>query len=460
MFSVGALLVGLPVVLIRLFFPLQLQQSDAINVERALVLLRGDNLYPDSAHGGPYLYSAYPPLFFYLEAILLKFIRNIWLPGRLLAFLGYTGCGTLLGIWARRKWGWAWGIFLPALFLIFPTWVRWATADRPDTLFIFLNFFAFLILYRMETEGEDSFRKVAGAGLLNAAALLLKQSALTLTMAYGVYCLLKGQWKKVGLFSVSGLVPSALVFAWEQHRSGGEYYRHTVTWLDTGYHWNLLWYWISHDFAVECGWLVILLLTLFLSKKIHWLLVCQAAFASTTLLSLGREGGAENYWLEFLLYGVFLMGEGFHAPMRRTVASWVRPSRLSWVLVFLMFVGLVGALRFHWPSFPTVQEINEKYNAMLLLKKGECLALDTDLVVMARKRVWIQPFEYKAMVEKGVWPVDPLLNDIREKRFSTIEIYDIPKQYLLPDSVVDEIWKNYHLKLRKYGRLWLEPNPV
>lgn len=296
--------------------------------------------------------------------------------------------------------------------------------------------------------------------MLNAAALLLKQSALTLTMAYGVYCLLKGQWKKVGLFSVSGLVPSALVFAWEQHRSGGEYYRHTVTWLDTGYHWNLLWYWISHDFAVECGWLVILLLTLFLSKKIHWLLVCQAAFASTTLLSLGREGGAENYWLEFLLYGVFLMGEGFHAPMRRTVASWVRPSRLSWVLVFLMFVGLVGALRFHWPSFPTVQEINEKYNAMLLLKKGECLALDTDLVVMARKRVWIQPFEYKAMVEKGVWPVDPLLNDIREKRFSTIEIYDIPKQYLLPDSVVDEIWKNYHLKLRKYGRLWLEPNPV
>lgn len=459
-FSLCALVIGIPTLIIRLFFPLQLQQGDAINVEMALVLLRGDNLYPDPAHGGPYLYSAYPPLFFWLQAGLLKFIHNIWLPGRLLAFLGYAGCGMLLGFWARRNWGWAWGLFLPSLFLIFPTWVRWATADRSDTLLIFFNFSAFLLLYRIEKEGNSSLTQAGGAGLLNAAALLMKQSALTLTLAYGFYCLLKGQWKRLTAFLVSSLFPVAVVFAWEQYRSGGEYYRHTVTWLDTGYDWGLLGYWLSHDFIGECGWLLAFLAVLLLSKRLHLLVVLQLAFSSMALLSLGRDGGAQNYWLEFLLYGIFTVGEGYHAQPAGPLDRWVRPSRLSWALVFLMFLGLVGALRFHWPAFPPAQLINEKYDAMLLLGKGESLALDTDLVVMARKRVWIQPFEYKAMVEKGYWSMEPLLKDIREKRFSTIEIYDIPKQYLLPQAVVDEIWKDYHLKVRKYGRLWLEPNPA
>ena len=89
---------------------------------------------------------------------------------------------------------------------------------------------------------------------------------------------------------------------------------------------------------------------------------------------------------------------------------------------------------------------------------GEHLALDLDLPLMAGKRLWVQPAEYTAMVDQGIWSAEPLLKEIRTKKYSTIELYDIPRQYLLPDQVVEEIMRNYHMGIRKYGRLWMVPN--
>lgn len=119
----------------------------------------------------------------------------------------------------------------------------------------------------------------------------------------------------------------------------------------------------------------------------------------------------------------------------------------------------VTAIQGKSPDVPSADEISMKSEAAQIYKGlGEHLALDSDLLLMAGKRIWIQPFEYFAMVKRGHWKMDPLLNDIRTKKYSTIEIYDMPGQYLLPQPIVDEIGKNYHVVIRRFGRLWLFPN--
>jgi hypothetical protein len=462
-FAVSFFFLVLPTLYQRLTCPIQLQQADAINVERAMILIRGENLYPDPTKGGPYLYTAYPPLFFWLEAQLIMNLHSLWLPGRLLAFTGYIGCGLLLGFWAFARWGKIWALLLPALLWTFPSWQRWGTVDRPDTLFIFLQFTAFLLLYRQVIDGasggRDGMKLTLLAGLLEACAVLIKQSSISLLLANGVYCLFSKRWKNLFMFYAACLIPVGMVVVWESVVTGGLFSRHTFVWLNTGFKWDLLWYWLSNDLIVEAGWLLALLLIVLFSMGVPALLGWQMLFGTLNLISLGRLTGAENYWLEFILMALFCVGECAgrekHSPrLPSQFGKWAR-----WAMVIGIAFILCSSIKGNKPEVPSASEVEAKMDAAKIYDMpGEHLALDTDLPLMAGKRIWIQPHEYSAMVKQGFWSVDPLIRDIRTKKYSTIEIYDLPVQYLLPQPIVDEIGKNYHVVLRRFGRLWLSPN--
>jgi hypothetical protein len=430
-------------------------------VERALIVLRGDNLYPDISKGGPFLYTAYPPLCYWLEAILIKVFSNLWFPGRLLAFVGYLGCGFLMMGWGWKRWGVLPALLLGSLFLCFPSWARWGTMVRPDTLYLFVNFAAFLLLYRFTEKSENSKTKwvLFAAGILNGSALLLKQSAYSLIGTYGIYCLAKRQWKNFMIFFLSAMAGVVPVCILENSQSHGLFYDHTVRWLNTGYQWKTLWYWLSSDFLREVGWLAGLAFIVVFFKKTPLLLGAQILISVFNLMSLGRGGGAENYWLEFVLYGMFFAGEGyFCSDFHPWVSEKIKMGFYS-VFIFSMLMGLVIDLQGQWPSLPTADSIFTKKEALKIYTlSGEHLALDSDLPLMAGKKIWIQPYEYTAMVHQGFWTVEPLLQEIHVKKFSTIELYDIPEQYLFPPEVVREIQKDYHVGIRKFGRIWYVPN--
>jgi len=454
----GYFLCGLPVLLQRLNFLFQLQQSDAINVERALILLRGDSLYLDISKGGPFLYTAYPPLFYWLEAPLIKLCSNLWFPGRFLAFVGYLGCGFLMMGWGWKRWGAVPALLLGSLFLCFPSWARWGTMVRPDTLYLFVNFVAFLLLYRF-TENSKMKWLLFAAGILNGSALLLKQSAYSLVGTYGIYSLAKKRWKDFAIFFLTAMAVVLPVCVFENNQSHGLFYDHTVRWLNTGYQWKTLWYWLSNDFLREVGCLALLVLIVCFFKKTSLLLSVQILISIFNLMSLGRGGGAENYWLEFVLYGMFFVGECyFFSDFRPWVSEKIRAG-FSWVFILLMLAGLLMNFRGQWPDLPTNDSVLTKKEALTIYTlPGEHLALDSDLPLMAGKKIWIQPYEYTAMVHQGFWAEEPLLQEIRSKKFATIELYDIPEQYLLPPTVVREIQKDYHVGIRKFGRVWYLPN--
>ena len=363
-FAFTSFLFFLPTLTQRLICPIQLQQSDAINVERALIVLRGENLYPDPTRGGPYLYTAYPPLYFWLEALLMKATHSLWLPGRLLAFIGYFGCGLLMGCWAFKRWGKVWALLMPSMLWIFPSWERWGTVDRPDTLFIFLQFFAFILLYRQEIDegwaGKSPFNWIAMAGILEAAAILIKQGSISLLLAYGAYCFFKKKWKNLSVFFSFALGPVFLVCFVENLTTGGLFFRHTVSWLSTGYRWGLLWYWLTNDLVREAGWLLALVLILVLTVKNPALLAWQLLFTTFTLFSLGRLGGAENYWLEFFLFCLFFAGESIATGEAFT---WVPNrwwARARWMIILTLVLLFVTSIRGKGPTLPSADEIAMK----------------------------------------------------------------------------------------------------
>ena len=451
-----SLLFLLKIVVLRLFCPVQVQQTEAYMVDRAFRFFRSESLYPDPAQGGPYLFTAYPPLFFFAQACLLKWIGGIWLAGRSLAVMGYLGCGALLMVWGWKRWGTVGTLFTAGLFLLSPTWATWGSMVRPDTLSLFFHLAAFLILFKDSLENSDrqsGVSRLVLAGILAAVAVGLKQTSLTLWLAYGFYTVAGKHWRKLGWFLLGAVPPFMVLVVGEEWSTHGMFLKFTALWLDTGYDLKTLFYFFFHGFLREAGWLVIGVVVIRYWRIPNPLLKWQVLFSVLQLLSLGRNGGAENYWLEFWLYGILFIAEGI----------WLLPSPKTsavpnWFPFLLAPAAILSSLMYPWPQVPSDQTVQMKLEASKYYKiPGDYLALDLDLPLMGGKPIYYQPVEYQYLFLKDRWKLDPLLADIRTGKFVSIELYDIPTQYLLPDRVVKEIETDYRLAWKAYGRRWYVP---
>lgn len=433
----------------RVFSPFQVNQGEAVNVEFALDLLRDGTLYPDPARG-PYLYAAYPPLFPLLQSFLLKYSVNPWVPARLIAFGGYLGCTATLLFWGWFRWERVGAVGLAFLFLLSPTWAFWGTMARVDSFMIFIEFLAFLILLSVESKRADG--QQVGAGLLTAIAVGLKQNAVLLVLAYGITCFREKRPRDFALFGLGLLPPLFLFFGYWEIKTSGLFLKYTFSWTALGYDPELLFHYLRTSFALECAWLVVIGLLSFWNSSQAPLLRTQWMVSSFWVLGLGRQGAAENYYLEFVLFTFFLMGESFLGKGSMAYKGEGRAKRF-WVMGCLL--GLVLMALRPWPKPPAEVECQMKAKALGYYQDpGEVLGVDLDLSLMAGKRIWIQPLEYTRMVGNGSWSTEPLLRDIRAKKFSMVELYDIPEQYLLPGSVVEEIERNYQVRFRDFTRKW------
>jgi hypothetical protein len=452
----------------RLTCSFQVQQEEAVNVEFARILHRGDILYSDLAKGGPYIHCSYPPLFPWLQSLAMDFIDGVWAPGRTLAFLGYLGCGLLFAYTAWRRWkNPYWTILLPSLLWLSPTWAAWGTMVRLDTCLQALNMASFLILWKVSEPFHPEWKQKTGssyaiAGLLNAAAILMKPTALTVTLAFILFALFRRQKREAAIFLACSLGPVLILAGVAQGVTGGMFWAHAVTGTAVGFNPDQLFHYLGKGLLPEAGWIVAGIGLTFWMKRFSLLLRCQLLLSVLSLGTLSRYGAAENYFMEFLWVGLLVVGEGWAGcRLVRTAASFGggrRAEVLRHVPAVLLVAGLISYSRFQAPLLPSAQVMEEKAGMLgLYHQDGEHFALDVDLPVMAGKKVWYQPTGVLAVETTGVWDPAPLLEDIRRKKFSTIELYDLPKQYLVTERVERAIRENYKPVLRRYGRVWLAP---
>ena len=446
-----------PNLIYRLLSPVQVQQEEAVNLEFGRLVAAGQSLYPDIRQGGPYIHCSYPPLFPYLESQFLKLSPNPWLSGRLLAWIGYLGCGVLIAFAGWKRWRLnVWIFLLPLLLWIGPTWATWGSMVRMDTLLLFVNFSSFLILLwnAERAEGNTKHFIWSVGGLLNATALLMKPTALTVTLAMVFWLLWKRRPKDLILFLLGALGPVTIFFAVAQWQTGGMYWIDTIRWAALGFSPERLFYFMLHGFLKEAGWLFVLVLLTAAFKKIHPLLKFQLLFSFLSLWTLCRDGSAENYYMEFILYGLFAVGEG----LARNEKKGENPFWLPYAGGLLVLTGTIVLSLAHGPSVPSNDEIKMKESVSSIYQKGQYhLALDNDLMVMADKPIWYQPSGIISILQAGAWDPAPLLRDIQNHKFTTIEFYDLPHQYLYAPLVEQAILQNYRIGWKAYGRVWYVP---
>jgi hypothetical protein len=169
------------------------------------------------------------------------------------------------------------------------------------------------------------------------------------------------------------------------------------------------------------------------------------------LVAACQPTSAENHYMEFLLFGLFALGEGLclkSCPTQQTHG----------VVTFLLAATLALYALAPSPKVPSAEETNAKSQMLHLYEKpGDYLAIDVDLPYMAGRRIWylysgLMPFYYQ-----GIWNPAPMVRDVESRKFLSIEVYDQPGQTLLPPPVMEAVVKNYQVGFKAYGRDWYVP---
>ena len=345
--AVGTLFIVIYILtaLARISYPYELEAMEGGMVDHVRQILAGGKLYvPPSMQFVPY---AYPPLFYYLAALLSRLLPVGFFPLRLISFVASLGILGLIYSFVRRETeDRAWALTSAGLFAAtYKLSDAWLDLARIDSLFLLLVLlFAYLVRFRPKRAAT------ATAALVLLLAMLTKQSALLIALpllVYAVLCKRPGWRWLLGLSTA--LIGGTLWVLNMLHQGWYKYYIFDLT----GQRWSqkivpqrILGFW-SEDMLGPLGVAVLLFLAFLISawgseSRTH--LVFYAAFA------VGMIG---TTWFSRLEYGAYgnallpahaLLAIGFGLAMARfwqkTGATAPLPNIFLFIVVLIQFANL------------------------------------------------------------------------------------------------------------------------
>ena len=181
-FFVYYIVVYIIVVFFRIQYPFELEWMEGGSVEHVLRILSGKKIYVSpSLEFVPYLY---PPLYYYVSALLSKMIGVGFFPLRVISFTSSLLCFILISLFVRRETGNLFaGLAASGLFAaVFKVSEAWYDIARVDSLFLFL---LLLSVYLLKFRKEAKFHLLAG--FLLGLSFLTKQTALFISLPLCVY---------------------------------------------------------------------------------------------------------------------------------------------------------------------------------------------------------------------------------------------------------------------------------
>jgi len=441
----------------RVVCPVQVQQEEAILANSALLVLDGKTPYQDLKGEGPFWACNYPPLFFALQAFLIRSGMGLFSSGRWISLVSFGLILALLIYWGRRRWSFPWTFLVPIWLMSSVTWWTWASMDRCDALMIAMNFSALTVyIFALETSKHRTGMFSHGAlfsGFLHAIALMTKQTAWPLGLILVGVFFWERRWKDLLAFALGAYVPTAIVFGAFQLLTQGHFFRHTVIGAVGVFDPTLFKSLFCTRWALECGALFLMALGVLRwghrqSRVVLFLFV----FHALNLVSMGRVYAAENYYLEFFLLATVLVAEGLgrgsgaSGPVGRIVP-------LGILAVSLSLFSMSGP-----PTVPTPGEIEAKRQAASLLKgEGPVLCIDADLALMTGRRIWYHPCNYAFFYQTGQWDPARLTRSLDRGEVEWVEIYDVDSHPYQYPPLMTAIRENYTPVYKAWGRVFLRP---
>lgn len=202
--SLWYLALYLAVAVLRLRYPFELEWMEGGSVDHVVRVLEHQALYvqPQIA----FIPYDYPPLYFYLSALVAKVVGIGYFPLRIVSFVSSLVCfGCIYRIVTSETGRGLAGVLAVGLFAAtFRISGAWMDIARVDSLFLALFLLAVLILRR-----PISIRSHLLAGLMLSLSFLTKQTALAMALPVIVYALYArgraGFWLAASLFGVLGV---------------------------------------------------------------------------------------------------------------------------------------------------------------------------------------------------------------------------------------------------------------
>ena len=286
------------VVISRINYRYELEWMEGASLIQAYRINLGQSLYVQPSL--EFIPMIYPPLYFYIGAVLVKFAGISFLPLRLVSFASTLGCliiiyyvvkdktnSTLIGMVAA-------GSFVAT----FSLGGAWFDIARVDMLFIFLCLAGVYFLGKQTTQNSII------AGILFSLAFLTKQTALSIFAVMALSTLLL--FRKQALPFVGSFAILALISYYYLNSSTKGWYPHYIFALPSTHHikWSFIPTAIEAGFKVEAVFLVMGLSPLLLGirkiiqDKLHiYYYFAAGGFIGTSILARINDGAFNNTFL-------------------------------------------------------------------------------------------------------------------------------------------------------------------
>ena len=432
-------------------YPYDLDQGEGYDVNSGWLIAQGRPIYTDNEQF-PYYSSNYPPVFSVLLAAIVAQTGPTLAAGRLVSAAAALACVALVTLVVERRSGSGVAPLMAGLLFISSPYVFHTTPlARVNALALF---FALVGLACCYGRGHGWTVGVVAAFLL---ALFTKQTTLDAVGAGLVALLLRD----VRLGLVTGLVVAflgAVGLLLIDTAHDGAFWTNVVVGnantLDlkqvVDYYRNFLE--LHAVVVVLAGWQVALAVRArrLGPFELYWL------FSLLWAISVGKWGAGESYFLAPIAASAVLAGQrlaeiGSHAERQ----SW----RLAAVGVLVVTQGLLfshgplyllgpvfvdrGAQASVLSRFPGKNEVDVASELVRTLREadGPVLLEDPSYGMAAGKEVVGNATQLRNLHLVGSWDPDPLIADLRERRFSWVVL----DAQLYPEPILAAIGKYYYL---------------
>jgi hypothetical protein len=463
-------------------FPHQVDYGEAPELHRAVLLSELRPIYVDWSHP-PYQMANYPPLYPAAAAVGVKLLGIQFFTGRLISLLSTLGTGIAVALVASTLGAGGRGAVVGGLlyFVAHPVW-NWGAYQRVDALAVFLELLGVLVFAAGWIRRRRAWAVWATVPLFLAAAYTRQTVAAGAGACYLYLLLLRPKLAlaATGAYAVAGLATFGALHA----ATAGQFGRHIVwgnlnrwDWDTVNHYWQPFWHLLHWLIALAA---VAALLSA--ARRQSQLPLLYGLATAATALTIGKIGSNVNYLLQLCAALALLAGLAV-GQVDRLVLRLARGSRLPQQLRPLARLALLGGLgpalwllaglqqAYHVPYFAEAGEVTLRQPAQLLDRlrwlqwplwrldrwsappddlstywrdwyrpnpgplereharaagqevaahAGDVLSEDMSFTVTSGRRIYVQPFEFTQLAEQGEWDQQPLLDDIRNQRFSIV----------------------------------------
>lgn len=442
-------------------YPYQLDREEGFLLHEAMELRAGRSIYvPIDEY--PFTVGNYTPLYPALYAAGLFIVEPSLAVGRSIVLLSTFTLIALMAflIWLKTRELSA-ALLAPALFLTtwdLNEWIRYARADLPA---LAIGFAGFAIVISRTKRWA-----IVSAAVLFSLAFFTKQTQLVAPAAAFFALLIMRRWKDALLLFAVAAGTSAffgLLLIWI---TGGEFWRHTVSYNVNIFEWWQLQVWINHLWFWEKRKLLALLplaAAAFLlirgreeeERRTLYSIAIYTALALLSIIQSAKRGSAPNYLLEAQLLIALLLALGIGillASLTRLEKKWTLNVLALGLILLCLHVAQIGFSRRHFilkPPPPTHQA-EDMLALRAMSAPGEIISEEPIYTIMAGKEVLYEPFIMSQLAIEGRWEQDAFLADIRSMRFSLIlSLTNFEEDELMAGwtpEMADEIARYYALQ--------------